>query len=50
MHKEGRKELDVRLKLVVLELANHFGMLTPQTYAYLFQSIGLFGSGINVSG
>ena len=25
MHKEAREELKVRLKLVVLELANHFG-------------------------
>ena len=26
MHKEAREELRVRLKLVVLELANHFGV------------------------
>jgi ACT domain-containing protein len=27
MHKEVREELNVRLKLVVLELANHFGVI-----------------------
>jgi transposase len=26
MHKDAREELDVRLKLVVLELADHFGV------------------------
>ena len=27
MHKEAGEELNVRLKLVVLELANHFGVI-----------------------
>ena len=26
MHKEAREELDVRFKLVVLELVDHFGV------------------------
>ena len=29
MHKEAIEELNVRLKLVVLEFANHFGVTKP---------------------
>ena len=32
MHKEAREELDVRFKLIVLDLAEHFGVLRNGTH------------------